>query len=770
VEAHGTGTTLGDPIEAQALLATYGQGRPEGRPLWLGSLKSNIGHTQAAAGVAGVIKMVEAIQRGTLPQTLHTGEASPQVDWTAGSVSLLAENRPWPEGGHPRRAGVSSFGISGTNAHVIIEQAPLAAAAVEQDAERTDAKVVPWLLSAKTPQALRAQAARLLSHVRDDSRDLVDIGYSTATTRAALACRAGLAVADRAGALRALEALAEGEQPHGVFLGSARSTGSTAFLFSGQGSQRLGMGRELHGRYPVFAEAFDAVVGELDRHGELPLREVIWGDDEELLDRTVFTQAGLFAVEVALFRLLESFGLTPDYLAGHSVGELAAAHVAGVLSLQDAAALVSARGRLMQALPSGGAMVAVQATEAEVVPLLDGSVSIAAVNGPDSLVLSGDEDAVLGLAERFRAQGRRTKRLRTSHAFHSPLMEPMLAEFRGIAAGLSYAPPTIPVVSTVTGALAAAGELGDPDYWVRHARETVRFCDGVRVLESRNVDTFVEIGPDAVLTAMGDTCVTGETDTAFVPAMRRTSDEEQQLVSALVHAHTRGAAVDWPAFFAGLGARRVQLPTYAFQHQRYWLNAGPGQAPVIGVDRHQQSGDEEQGTRLQAALAGLPEDEWDRQVLEFVREEVAALLGHSGAEDVQPDQAFQELGFDSVAAVELRKRLSRAGGLSLPATLVFDHPTSMAVAAFITAALAAMDPGSADPSRSIVAEVERLEDLLSSASLDAGGAGATRVTARLEALLRAWRDTHDTSDAPAADTDLDEVSDDELFAMLDSGI
>ncbi|MDT5042653.1 MAG: pimaricinolide synthase PimS1, partial [Actinoplanes sp.] len=427
VDGHGTGTTLGDPIEAQALLATYGRDRDEDRPLLLGSIKSNLGHTQAAAGVAGIIKMVLAMRHGVLPRTLYVDEPSSQVDWAGGAVELLTGQVDWPDAGRRRRAGVSSFGISGTNAHVILEQgAPTA-----ERPEPAPFSGIPLVITAKTEPALRDQAARLARHLRSGlpgGASLLEVAYSLATTRSAFTHRAAVTATDEPELLSALDALAAGA-PAAAAVSGTPVSGRTAFVFSGQGSQRLGMGRELSARFPVFAAAFDEICSRLD------VREVVWGDDAEKLNQTAYTQASLFAFEVALFRLLESIGVRPDFVAGHSIGEIAAAHVAGVLTVDDACALVAARGRLMQTLPVGGAMVAVAASEAEVMPLLCDGVSIAAVNGPSSVVISGVEDAVLAVAARFV----KSSRLRVSHAFHSALMEPMLGDFAAVVGGLSFA-------------------------------------------------------------------------------------------------------------------------------------------------------------------------------------------------------------------------------------------------------------------------------------------------------------------------------------------
>ncbi len=569
VEAHGTGTALGDPIEAQALLATYGRNRPAGRPLWLGSLKANIGHTQSASGIAGVIKMVQAMRHGLLPKTLHVDAPSSQVDWTAGEVELLTEARPWPETGAPRRAAVSSFGMSGTNAHVVLEQAPSCEPAAARPAE--DSKLRPWVLSARSGAALRELAASLRGQLATDVR-LDDLGHSLAVTRTAHEHRAVLIEADRAGFADALAALAEDTERPGQVRGTV-ADGKLAFLFTGQGSQRVGAGAELYRTQPVYAAAFDEVRAALDVHLDRPLATVL--NDAELLGRTAYTQPALFAVEVALYRLVTHLGLQPRFLLGHSVGELAAAHVAGVLSLADAAELVVARGRLMQALPSGGAMVAIQATEDEITPHLSDAVSIAAVNGPNATVMSGDEAEVLAVVAQFA--DRKTKRLTVSHAFHSPLMDPMLDEFRGVAESLSYGQPVVPIVSNVTGELVTSF---DADYWVRHVREAVRFLDGIRTLRANEVDTFLELGPDAVLSAMGADCADG----SFSAVLRADRPEERTLLTALAEVHVCGPVPDWAALLPG--GRRVELPTYPFQRSVYWpelATSGPGDLTSAGL-------------------------------------------------------------------------------------------------------------------------------------------------------------------------------------------
>jgi acyl transferase domain-containing protein/surfactin synthase thioesterase subunit len=576
VEAHGTGTTLGDPIEAGALLATYGQERE--RPLKLGSVKSNIGHTQAASGVAGVIKMALAMREGVLPKTLHVDAPSSKVDWEAGEIELLSEQAPWEANGAPRRAGISSFGVSGTNAHVILEQAPAAEPVAPTEPLKGP---VPLFLSAKTEPALAQAAERLATHLAENPElDLTDLAFSLATTRSAFEHRAVALGGDRDELLAALA------NP----IAARARDGKLAHLFTGQGSQRLGMGKELYESDPNFAGAFDAVCAELDQHLQTPLEEIVFAKGKKaaaLLEDTAYAQPALFAIEVALHEALVKRGLRPDLLAGHSIGEIAAAHISGVFELPDAAKLVAARGRLMGALPAGGAMAAIEATEAEAAESIAGKeqvLAIAAINGPTSTVISGAEEAVEAVRAHWEERGRKAKRLAVSHAFHSPLIEPMLAELAEVAKSLTYNEPKIPIVSNLSGELLDADQATDPAYWVRHAREPVRFADAVATLKAQGASTYVELGPDPVLCAMARESLGDDDQVAFVPTLRESRAEAGVVTTTLAQTHAAGAKVDWNVFFEGTGAKRVPLPTYPFQRKRYWFasTASGADASAIG--------------------------------------------------------------------------------------------------------------------------------------------------------------------------------------------
>ncbi|HEV2636977.1 MAG TPA: SDR family NAD(P)-dependent oxidoreductase [Actinocrinis sp.] len=614
VEAHGTGTRLGDPIEAQALLAAYGPGRPAGRPLLLGSLKSNIGHSQAAAGIASVIKMVQAMQHGVLPGTLHVDRPTPLVDWSSEAVSLLTENTTWPETGRPRRVGISSFGVSGTNAHTILEHVPAqpapAPAGQGEGADEADGGL--WLLSGRSAPALRAQAERLLAYAENrPTLRSTDIGWALATSRSAFEHRGAVVADTRTALLAGLRALAADGTAPGVLRGRT-TEGKTAFLFSGQGSQRAAMGAGLYLAEPVFADAFDAACAQFDADLDHPLREVVFAPagtpESALLDTTAYTQPALFALETALFRLVEHWGAAPALLLGHSVGELVAAHVAGVLSLADAARLVAARGRLMQNLPEGGAMIALTASEEQALPLLEGVtdlVSIAAVNGPNSTVVSGDADAVLDIAAHWQSTGGKAKRLTVSHAFHSPRMDAMLDDFRRVAETVDFRPPQIPVVSNLTGRIADPRELATADYWVAHVRQAVRFHDGMATLAAEGATRFLELGPDQSLTAMGRDSLAeyGVDPDALVSLLRRDRPEPAAAATALAQLHTRGLPVDWSRYLGGPAGPHVDLPTYAFQRDRYWLEADTGTGDVAA------SGLRPAGHPLLGGMVELPDSD-----------------------------------------------------------------------------------------------------------------------------------------------------------------
>ncbi|MEV0643463.1 beta-ketoacyl synthase N-terminal-like domain-containing protein, partial [Streptomyces sp. NPDC050619] len=582
VEAHGTGTRLGDPIEAQALIATYGKGRDEHNPLWLGSVKSNIGHTQAAAGTAGVIKMVMALRARHLPPTLHADRPTSQVEWSAGAVRLLAEARPWPDTERPRRAAVSSFGISGTNAHLVLEEAP-APAADDTDEASHDLPCIPWVLTARSATALEAQAERLAAHVTGSDASALDIGHSLATGRAVLEHRAVVLGPDRDTLRAALDGVSGIAGTETAVKGTV-TEGRTAWLFTGQGSQRPGMGRELYATHPAYARAFDEICALLDAEladepgFDAPVRDVCFAEpgtpEAALLDRTGYAQTAIFVLEAALVALLRDWGAVPDVVIGHSIGEIVAAHTAGALELPDAVRLVAARARLMQALEDGGAMAAIEADEGEATALLaatDGAAVIAAVNGPRAVVVSGTEEAVDQVMAAAREQAVRVTRLRVSHAFHSPLMAPMAGEFAQATADIDHRRPVMPAVSTLTGRAVDGDDWASPDYWVRQVRGTVRFHDAVRTATTElGVTRFLEIGAAPVLTGLLQTAAP---DTTAAATLHEGRDEAGSVLTALAEMFVRGAATDWAAVFTDTGARRIDLPTYAFQRHRYWLDA-----------------------------------------------------------------------------------------------------------------------------------------------------------------------------------------------------
>ncbi|MDT0344222.1 SDR family NAD(P)-dependent oxidoreductase [Streptomyces litchfieldiae] len=595
VEAHGTGTTLGDPIEAQALLATYGQGRPEDRPLWLGSLKTNIGHTAAAAGIGGVIKTVMALRHAQLPPTLHVDAPSPYIDWSAGSVRLLTEGRPWPSSGRPRRAGVSSFGISGTNAHIILEQAPDDAPEAPPRANdqpqvpavfRPDV-TAPWPLSGRGPDALRAQAARLAAFAGADvSPD--DVALSLATTRAALSHRA-LALGEHSDGLRRF---AGGETATGIVQGLADIEGKVAFVFPGQGSQWVGMALELHASSPVFAVRLEECAVALAPHVGWSLLDVL--GDAAALERVDVVQPALWAVMVSLAELWRSCGVEPAAVIGHSQGEIAAAAVAGVLSLEDAARVSALRARALLALSGRGGMVSVAEPAENVRGRLarwGERLSVASVNGPGSTVVSGEPAALDELLASCEAEGVRARRIAVDYASHSPQVAEIRDDILTALEGIEPRAATVPFVSTVTGRAIDGVEL-DAAYWYTNLRETVRFEDGVRDLLDRGHAAFIEVSAHPVLTiGVQETIEAADgRAAAALGTLRRDEGGPRRFLASLGEAWTRGVAVDWPAVLAGRDAAVIDLPTYAFRRRRYWADGSQGVPGDVTATGHPLAG------------------------------------------------------------------------------------------------------------------------------------------------------------------------------------
>ncbi|MFJ8857562.1 SDR family NAD(P)-dependent oxidoreductase [Streptomyces sp. NPDC102451] len=606
VEGHGTGTRLGDPIEARALTAAYGRDRTS--PLLLGSLKSNIGHAQAAAGVGGVIKTVMALRHGVLPRTLHADTPSGHVPWQDSGLALLQESTPWPEHARPRRAGVSSFGISGTNSHVILEQAPdavivgtahraLPASVEAAPADQPSALV----LAAKTPAALRTQADRLHRLLVSEHPPAVADVAHTLARRSRFGHRA--VVHSGPGLVEALGAVRDGERHPAAFTGRAAHEPRLAFLFSGQGSQRIGMGSGLLESSPVFAAAFDEVAAHIEPLIGTGLRSLLT-TDPDVLRRTEYAQPALFAVGTALYRMAEHHGLRADFLIGHSVGEVAAAHVSGILGVADAAALVAARGRLMGAARASGAMAALAATPEQARELLaasGGAVELAAVNGPEAVVVSGDADAVAALVERWRTKGHKATALAVSHAFHSAHMDEILDAFREELSALTFAAPTVPVISTVTGSPADAEEMSRPEYWVGQIRKPVLFHDAVRSALALGVSAFAELGPDGSLAAL----VQDRPDASpavSVPLLRKGQPEGDTVRAALSRLHVAGTPLDLtPGSAPG---QLVDLPVYPFETRRYWLD-DPGAAPRAAAG--ESHGLDASPHPLLTASTGLPD-------------------------------------------------------------------------------------------------------------------------------------------------------------------
>ncbi|MGW1216672.1 type I polyketide synthase [Streptomyces sp. NPDC002499] len=693
VEAHGTGTALGDPIEADALLATYGQGRTEGRPLWLGSLKSNIGHSMAAAGVGGVIKTVMAIRHRHLPRTLHVDAPSRHVDWSRGAVELLVQGREWTRPDGPRRAGVSSFGISGTNAHVVLEEAP------PQQPQHDSARdpgiaaggLVPWVLSGRTAAAVERQARRLRDFAAaDPDLDIADTGWSLASGRTRFEHRAVVLGRDRKELLDGVTSLGAGEESTAVVRGTAGQLGGTVFVFPGQGSQWAGMGRQLYDAFPVFAQSLDACAAALSEWVDWSLLDVVRGvAGAPTLDRVDVVQPALFAVMVSTAALWRSWGVEPAAVVGHSQGEIAAAHVCGALSLRDAARVVALRSKALVDLIGHGGMASVaesaQTVQERLAPW-EGRVGVAVVNGPRSVVVSGEPDALDEFVEKMRAENVQARRISVDYASHSPhvarVREQVLAPLSGVRPQTS----ALPFCSTLYGEVVDTARL-DAGYWYDNLREKVLFEPAVRRLADDGFRVFLEMSPHPVLTVPVQEIVEDLDDAVVLSSSRRDRGEVQSVLGSLAGLHVRGGSVDWEAL-SGI-RRRVDLPTYAFKRQRYWLDSAPPAVTVAGEAPAPQAptaGDEP--VALPDRLAALSGDEAAALVLDHVLTKVAVVLGHPSRQSVDPDLEFKDLGFDSLLSMQLSKSLATTTGLTLRPNLVLQHPTPRRVAGHLMTSMA----------------------------------------------------------------------------------
>ncbi|MFF1699332.1 type I polyketide synthase [Streptomyces sp. NPDC058257] len=701
VEAHGTGTKLGDPIEAGAVLATYGQGRAQGRPLWLGSLKSNIGHSIAAAGVGGVIKTVLALRHGYLPKTLHVDAPSQHVDWASGDVELLAQGREWTRTDGPRRAGVSSFGVSGTNAHVVLEEEPpqepprdpAPDAAQERAADPgVVGGLVPWVVSGKSAAALEQQAGRLHEFVAaDPGADAADIGGSLVSSRSRFEHRAVVLGRGRDELLSGSAALSEGAESAAVVRGVAGRLGGIAFMFPGQGSQWAGMGRQLYEDFPVFARSLDACGAALSEWVDWSLLDVVRGvEGAPTLERVDVVQPALFSVMVSMAALWRSWGVEPAAVVGHSQGEIAAAHVCGALSLRDATRVVALRSKALVDVIGHGGMASV-AESADVVaqrlaPWGD-QVSVAVVNGPRSVVVSGEPDALDEFVEKMKADGVQARRISVDYASHSHHVARVRDQVVDALSDVSPKTSALPFCSTLYGETIDTARL-NADYWYSNLREKVLFEPSVRRLADDGFRVFIEMSPHPVLTVPVQEIVEDVDDALVLSSSRRERDEVESVIGSLAQLHVRGGSVDWDALFGT--RRRVDLPTYAFQRQRYWLSSSHTAVEASSTDLPPEADDHL--VRLADRIAALADDDARALVLDHVLEKVAVVLGHSCGDSVDPDREFKELGFDSLLSVELSKRLTASTGVKLRANTVLRHPSPRLVAEHVTTSMAKRGP------------------------------------------------------------------------------
>ncbi|MFJ2767233.1 type I polyketide synthase [Streptomyces sp. NPDC087300] len=744
VELHGTGTPVGDPVEAAALGAALTSDRPVGSRLLVGSVKTNIGHLEGAAGIAGLVKAVLSLAHRRIPPSLNFVRANPDIPLDELRMDVVRELTPWPDGTGPALAGVSSFGMGGTNCHVVLAaesetresetEGPETEGPETQGSapEESPARTIPWVLSARTEAALREQADRLRARVEADP-DLghLDVGRTLAGHRTLFEHRAVVLGDDRAARSDALAAVARAESSADAVTGRAVQ-GDAVFVFPGQGSQWLGMGLELYGEFPVFADHLRVCARELEPYTGWSLLSVLRGEpDAPSLDRVDVVQPALFAVMTSLARLWESLGVRPAAVVGHSQGEIAAAYVAGALSLADAARVVALRSRALRSLSGRGAMAAVSMPADEVarrVGDVAGGLSVAAVNGPVSTVVAGEPGLVDAFVDQAVGEGFQARRLPVDYASHSAQTEEIREELHEALAGISAREGEVPFYSTVTGELVDTAGF-DADYWFRNIRQTVRFEETVRLLLADGHRQFVECGPHpALLAGVADTAAAAGVPAVTVGSLRRDDGGRRRFLTSLAEAHTQGVPVDWSAVLEGPDGRRVPLPTYPFQRERHWWEAPTGTARATVAPEPVQApatpelpaarapftdayADEEPAPATEAGrqsladrLAQLPDADRDRTLLDLVRERAAHVLEHPSTDGVEADRSFRELGLDSMMAVELRRQMNDATGLHLPPTVLFEHPTPARLARHLRGELLPTAPAApaaptADPDR-----------------------------------------------------------------------
>ncbi len=691
VEAHGTGTALGDPIEAGALLASYGQDRAAGRPLWLGSVKSNMGHAQAAAGVAGVIKMVMAMRHAFLPGTLHADTPSQHVDWSSGAVELLVKGREWSRPDGPRRAAVSSFGVSGTNAHVILEEAPASEQAPRPAPDPDGAAgPVPWVVSGKSSAALEAQAQRLKDFVTAQAEvSVADVGLSLAVSRSAFRHRAVVTGAEREPLLKQLA------EP--VVRGTADIDGKTVFVFPGQGAQWAGMAVELVDSSPVFAARLAECARAIEAHVKWRVLDVLREvEGAPSLERIEVVQPVLFAVMVSLAEMWRASGVVPAAVVGSSQGEIAAACVAGALSLEDAARVVVLRSQLFaDELMGRGAVASVALPRAEVETRLEPwgeRLSVAGVNGPRAATVAGETEALEELVAALEKEGVRARVVAATVASHCAQVDRLRERILDLLGFVEPRAGSVPMYSTVTGEVLDGSEL-DAGYWFDNCRRPVAFEPVVRSLLADGFRAFVESSAHPVLTwGVLETAEEAGSEVVAVGSLRRGEGGLERFYSSLGEVWVRGVDVDWPAVFADRPARVVDLPTYAFQRRRYWLNAPSHAASTVEMPSAELPEDEDDTVPLADKLAALPDGDAETFVLDHVLEKVAVVLGHPSADTIDPDQKFGDIGFDSMLSVELSKRLAATTGLKLRANVVLRYPTPKLIAGHLMSSMAGSNP------------------------------------------------------------------------------